>query len=57
MINHKNSEVEEAEMMGELGYDPKYDAYYNTRTKEWLEEACDAIDCTICKNRPEKHGS
>lgn len=36
-------------------YDPKYDAYYNPKTNEWIESACGDPDCEFCRNRPEKH--
>lgn len=37
------------------GYSPKYDAYYNVETGEWLEGNCGHEDCEFCKDRPEKY--
>jgi len=37
------------------GYSPKYDAYYNFKTGEWLEKTCGHEDCEFCKDRPEKY--
>jgi hypothetical protein len=36
-------------------YDHEYDAYYNPKTGEWIEETCGASDCDFCRNRPDKH--
>ena len=36
-------------------YDPKYDAYYDSETNDWLEEACENLDCSYCAGRPPKH--
>jgi hypothetical protein len=36
-------------------YDPKYDAYYDKTTGEWLEQTCGDEDCDYCKSRPKKH--
>jgi hypothetical protein len=37
------------------GYSPKYDAYYNVETREWIEKTCGHEDCEFCKDRPEKY--
>lgn len=47
--NFKNKDVDVR------GYSPKYDAYYNVKTGEWLEENCGHEDCEFCKDRPEKY--
>lgn len=47
--NFKNKDVDVR------GYSPKYDAYYNVKTGEWIEEACGHEDCEFCKDRPEKY--
>ena len=50
-----NPKVNVARIRGELGYDSKYDCYYNTRTGEWLESACKGKGCQYCHGRPPKH--
>lgn len=52
----KNHAVLEAEAKGELAYDERHDSYYNTRTKEWLEPACENSDCPFCWDRPQIYG-
>lgn len=37
------------------GYDPKYDAYYNKKTGEWIESTCGDKNCSFCKSRPKMH--
>lgn len=44
-----------AKSNGNLGYDKRYDAFYDKETDEWLESACDNADCIYCRNRPSKH--
>ena len=38
-------------------YCEKYDAYFDDRTKEWLEEKCTDNKCEFCSKRPKKHNS
>ena len=35
----------------------KYDASFDSKTGEWLEDKCISKDCTYCKDRPKKHSS
>lgn len=36
-------------------YDDKWDAYYCTKCRTWLDIACDdPDDCEFCKDRPAK---
>ena len=39
-------------MSKERGYSEKYDAYYNKKTMEWLEERCTDPECEFCAYRP-----
>ena len=32
----------------------KYDAYYDDKKDEWLEDKCDNPNCEFCKDRPTK---
>lgn len=34
-------------------YNPRFDAYYDNQTREWLEDTCDDPDCDYCTSRPE----
>lgn len=36
-------------------YSEQYDAFYDTKTGEWLESKCDDPNCEYCSNRPEKY--
>jgi len=38
----------------EIALHPRWDAYYDKRTMEWLEPACSDPACDYCKDRPEK---
>jgi hypothetical protein len=51
--NHKPSRNLDKHDIEERGYSPKYDAYYNVETREWLEKTCGHEDCEFCKNRPD----
>ena len=33
----------------------RYDAYFNSKTNEWLETACKDRFCEFCADRPVKH--
>lgn len=33
----------------------KFDAYHDTDTGEWLEQACSDPDCELCADRPAVH--
>jgi hypothetical protein len=35
-------------------YCAEYDAYYDCKTGEWLEEKCGDINCEFCNERPDK---
>ena len=35
-------------------YNQKHDANYCPRCDTWLEKVCDDINCSFCKDRPEK---
>ena len=43
--------------MAKQEYCPEYDAAYDVKTGEWLEEKCDVDPCDsdYCNRRPEKH--
>lgn len=34
-------------------YNERFDAYYDSTTKEWLEPKCSDEDCDYCYNRPD----
>jgi len=34
-------------------YNPRYDGYYNIKTREWLEKKCSDPICEYCSERPE----
>jgi hypothetical protein len=36
-------------------YSEKYDAYYCTLCKEWLDKNCQRETCVYCKERPERY--
>jgi hypothetical protein len=36
----------------EVSYCDKYDCYYCSNCKIWLEAKCDDLFCAFCKNRP-----
>ena len=36
-------------------YSETYDAYYDDKTGEWLEDKCKDENCEYCGNRPEKN--
>ena len=38
-------------------YSTKYDAYYDSDTKEWLDSLCEDPECIYCKYRPEENES
>lgn len=38
--------------INDIGYDRKYDAYYDKRTGRWLERLCGDSDCSYCNDRP-----
>jgi hypothetical protein len=37
---------------GIWGYSEIYDAYYETKTRKWLERQCDDKGCGYCSRRP-----
>ena len=37
-----------------IEYSEKYDAHYNPRKNEWLDDTCDDPNCDFCVGRPEK---
>lgn len=37
----------------DTAYNKVYDAYYNVKTREWLEEPCGDDDCEFCARRPD----
>lgn len=36
----------------DIAYSEKYDAYYNQRTNEWIDDQCCDPDCEFCRRRP-----
>lgn len=34
-------------------YNGRYDAYFNTKTREWVEDKCSDKECEFCANRPD----
>jgi hypothetical protein len=40
---------------GILDYSDKSDAYYCPVSGVWLEETCGRDECTLCRDRSEKH--
>lgn len=37
---------------GLWSYSDRYDAYYETKTRKWVEEPCGDSECTYCAKRP-----
>jgi hypothetical protein len=35
-------------------YSEEYDAHYNPRKNEWLDDTCDDPECSFCVGRPER---
>ena len=40
--------------LGSPKYNQKHDANYCPKCDSWLEKVCDDINCSFCKDRPEK---
>lgn len=37
---------------GAWRYNGNYDAYYDTKTREWVESKCADSECQFCASRP-----
>lgn len=40
---------------GKWAYSMLYDAYYDTKTRRWVEKRCKDRDCSFCSKRPRFH--
>lgn len=36
-------------------YCARYDAYYDSRSGNWLEKRCSDLNCCFCADRPKSH--
>ena len=55
MITHENiKNFEQKLRSGEIARSEQYDAYFDVKTREWLESACGDSYCNFCSQRPEK---
>jgi hypothetical protein len=43
-----DNEVDEKD----IAYSKEYDAYYNQRTNEWIDDQCCDPNCEFCRRRP-----
>lgn len=38
----------------DIAYSAEYDAYYNSKTNEWIDYRCHDPNCEYCTNRPDR---